>query len=589
MRSRELRDRASDGRDADGRDAGGKDAGSPAAARGTRRTGIVLGMLLALSLSTVGLGGCFLGDEDDGGVVAHAPTVSGTVTYDAVPTLVTGGVAALDYANTTKKPARFVVVEALDANDALLANTVTDATGKYALVLPTGATATIRVKAQMLAGAGNPLAVSVVDNTDANAQWATHGAPFATGSGAALTQDVDAGSGWTGTAYDDTQRAAGPFAILDTIYTAVQKVVSVDPAAKFPVLTVYWSPKNIGAGAGETDAEIALGQIGTTHFSAPDTDKGTGFQLFVLGKADNDTDEYDAHVVAHEFGHYLQSAFSRDDSIGGTHEEGDTLDVRVAFSEGWGNGWSGIALADPIYTDTLDVGQAKGDSFDVSVGATSNAGWFSEASVQKFFWDFAQAPAIGFAGVWTALTTGLTVSPALSSIHSYAYSLNAQIPAAGSAIAAILATQGTALPSDAYGTGESYFGLPEVQDLKPLYLVHPGVGQTLADVCVNNTQAPLQGTEREINRGGEFRFLRAALLAGAHTVTVTKLSADNAATTPIVQLYDKTGEIAESKDDGVDTQTLTATLAGGDYVLAVTDLQLKTAAADRSCFSVRID
>ena len=72
----------------------------------------------------------------------------------------------------------------------------------------------------------------------------------------------------------------------------------------------------------------------------------------MLGKENVDTDEYDASVIAHEWGHYYQSAFSRDDSPGGAHSGGDRLDRRVAFSEGWGNAWSGIALARSNYTDS---------------------------------------------------------------------------------------------------------------------------------------------------------------------------------------------------------------------------------------------
>jgi hypothetical protein len=118
-----------------------------------------------------------------------------------------------------------------------------------------------------------------------------------------------------------------------------------DAGAEFPELSVYWSPTNIGAGNGESDAEIALGQIRHQPLPGARQGQGTGYQLYLLGKPDNDTDENDSHVIAHEFGHYLQAAFSRDDSAGGTHEDGDVLDIRVAFSEGWGNGWGPAASA----------------------------------------------------------------------------------------------------------------------------------------------------------------------------------------------------------------------------------------------------
>lgn len=538
-------------------------------------------------LTAVFLAGCFSSSSDSG----VTPGAAGTITFDFVPTLVAGADTRLDYAHTVQLPARFVVVEAIDASTQdVYASTVTDANGKYSVVLPANVSVVIRARAQMSKAAGNLLDASVLDNTSGNASWSVTGPAFMTTQFGLQPQNLDAGSGWNGAAYVDAQRAAGPFAILDTLCTATQKVAAVDAAAVFPPLTVYWSPNNISAGSGDDAAEIALGQIGITHFSGPDTTTGAGYRLYVLGKADNDTDEYDRHVIAHEFGHYLQAAFSRDDSIGGDHASGDLLDQRVAFSEGWGDGWSGIALNDPIYTDTLGPAQATGSTFDVSAGAATNAGFFSEASVAKFFWDFNSAPSIGFSGLWIAMKSGLTLTPAVSGIHSFSYALNAQVPAASAAIASILSLQAVVLPSDPYGTGEMFFGTPPVQDLAPSYGVYPAVGQDLPNVCENNTQAPATANGREINRAGEFRFLRvAALAAGSHVITVTKLSSDNPTTAPVVIVYDKTGDTAESDGKAVDTLALTQTLAGGDYVVALTDFQLKGAAAARSCFNVRID
>jgi len=72
----------------------------------------------------------------------------------------------------------------------------------------------------------------------------------------------------------------------------------------------------------------------------------------ILGDENNDTDEYDAHVVVHEFGHYFENSLSRADSIGGPHTQSDRLDARIAFGEGWGNALSGMILDDPVYRDS---------------------------------------------------------------------------------------------------------------------------------------------------------------------------------------------------------------------------------------------
>ena len=57
------------------------------------------------------------------------------------------------------------------------------------------------------------------------------------------------------------------------------------------------------------------------------------------------TDEYDDHVVVHEWAHYFEANFSRSDSIGGDHASDNVLDIRLAFGEGFGNAYSAMASA----------------------------------------------------------------------------------------------------------------------------------------------------------------------------------------------------------------------------------------------------
>jgi hypothetical protein len=60
-------------------------------------------------------------------------------------------------------------------------------------------------------------------------------------------------------------------------------------------------------------------------------------EIYVLGKALVDTDEFDSHVIVHEWGHYFDANLARSDSPGGRHGPGDVLDPRIAFGEAWGN------------------------------------------------------------------------------------------------------------------------------------------------------------------------------------------------------------------------------------------------------------
>ena len=65
----------------------------------------------------------------------------------------------------------------------------------------------------------------------------------------------------------------------------------------------------------------------------------------VLGEEDVDTDEYDRDILAHEWAHYFEDRVARTDSIAGGHSPADLLDLRVAFSEGWGNSFAAMATA----------------------------------------------------------------------------------------------------------------------------------------------------------------------------------------------------------------------------------------------------
>ena len=82
------------------------------------------------------------------------------------------------------------------------------------------------------------------------------------------------------------------FSILDVIYQAQQLMLSVDNSVDFPLLTVNWSTLNSSA-----DGNISDGDIGTSFY--------LDNNLYILGRANADTDEYDKAVIAHEWGHYF--------------------------------------------------------------------------------------------------------------------------------------------------------------------------------------------------------------------------------------------------------------------------------------------
>jgi hypothetical protein len=465
------------------------------------------------------------------------------------------------YADTAVKPVRRAYVEVLNATSGTqLAITSTDDNGAYSASVPMNTNVIVRVRAQLLrTGALPNWDVTVRDNTQSSAIYSMQSSAFSTGA-AALTRDLRAGSGWGGSSYTG-QRVSGPFALMDTIYTAMQKVLSVAPASAFPSLKVFWSVNNTNSGG-----SIALGQIGTTFFIG----RSSGAEIYVLGKEDVDTDEFDAPVIAHEWGHYYQASFSRDDSPGGAHSTTERIDRRLAFSEGWGNGWSGIALGRSNYVDSGGPGQADGGSIDLTQGPATNQGWFSETSIQSIFWNLNQQ--VGFKPIHDTMTGALFRSGApVTSIHPFTAAFNATAPDSASALTTLLTGQGiSAAANDAYGTQENNAGgSPALNHVLPMY--SQAVVGTATSACVTNAADPLP--LRAGNKLGSFAYLRfTAPASRGYQFTISPPGGAN----PNYAIY---------RGGVVSRNTSSVNLSAGDYVLVVNDLNNSAAS---TCFGVII-
>lgn len=486
--------------------------------------------------------------------------LSGTATFDNVPN--TTGVLA--YASTTVKPIRAATVEVVSMTSDVLASSATDDNGKYVLQFPGNQMVKLRVRAESVkAGAGPQWDVSIRDNTADGSLYVLETSAFLVGS-AAVSRDMHASSGWTGTSYSAAARFAGPFALMDTIYTAMKKAVTADASLVFPTLRVYWSPNNV-----PYYGDIALGQVGGTFFSP--TNSGIG-QIAVLGRQDLDTDEYDASVIAHEWGHYYQWAFSRDDSPGGSHSGDDRIDARLAFSEGWGNAWSGIALARSNYVDSYGLAQGEGFEMDLSTGLSSNPGWFRELSIQSVLWNLHKQ--VGFLPIHAAMTGALRTGPALTTIYSFFSSLDAVSTAGSAALSTLLTDQNIhATPADPFGASETNSGgLPVVPTALPLYV--DAVVGTPVSACVSNVAG-------EWNKLGNHSYVKFnAPTAGSYAISVN----GTAGTDPDFDLYES-GLLATRATDGT-TESLTKTLAAGVHVLSIVDY---TNSGANTCFNVTIN
>ena len=488
-----------------------------------------------------------------------AVTLRGKASFDLVPS--NGGQGALNYAAISAKPVRGAVVDVIEASaDTVLASTSTDEQGAYSVQVPANSAIRVRVRAQSTgSGPGAKWEVSVRDNTQGNAIYAMESPPFASGP-ADTTRDVHAPSGWGGNRYTGA-RVAGPFAILDTVQQAMAKVRTVAPAASFPPLRLFWSPDNVPTGG-----SVALGQIGTTSY----TNDSAGAAIYVLGKEDVDTDEYDDSVIAHEWGHYYQHAFSRDDSPGGPHGFNDRLDQRLAFSEGWGNAWSGMVLGKSHYTDSLGARQGPGTDMDLSAGAPSPAGWYREASVQSVLWRLHSLH--GFAPFHQAMSGPLRTTRALTTIHSFAAAYAAVLPPSRSELSSLLAGQDiSGVTDDPWGSQESNDGgLPNL--VLPLYK-RPTVGAPFNEACVSNSVGP-------DNKLGSFVYLRYTIpAAGRYNVSINGPGNSD----PDFNVY-AGARVASATDLGT-SESLAVSLPAGDVVVALHDANNSST---KTCFNINV-
>lgn len=328
--------------------------------------------------------------------------LSGTVTYDWVPALdnVTEGGVRLGYASKAAKAARRVQVVALEGSTEV-ASANTNDSGQFQITVPDGKSVTLRVKARsqisnstadgiapdLCVGATWDIRIlnNKTDNSASNTNaslrplYVLDGATTYSSATANISLHAPLSTTGSGASTTYTNRAAAPFAMLDVMITQLELVCQGTANMNFPALIVNWSVDNTPSAGNKYQ-----GLISTSHYT---NESSTGPNLYILGKAGADTDEYDDHVVAHEFGHYLEDQIYRSDSIGGAHQMGDALDPRVAFGEGYGNALSAMTFNDPIYVDTGGAGQQSGFSINIGTAPSGDdRGVYSERSVQYLLW-----------------------------------------------------------------------------------------------------------------------------------------------------------------------------------------------------------
>ena len=486
------------------------------------------------------------------GVVA----LSGTITYDFIP-FKNGGTSGLDYNNISQEKVRGALLEIIDSSGSVVGRTSTNADGAYSINVAEG-NVKVRVSAKLYRAVSSGQSswdFEVKDNTNNDALYVMEGSFADLGTNSTQVRDLHASSGWDGRSYSST-RTAGPFAILDVVYQAIEKVTIAQSDAIFKPLDIFWSKNNVAA-SGDTN----LGQIITSHFN--------GTSLFILGSANSDTDEYDTAVVAHEWGHYYESAFSRSDSIGGSHGSGDMLDIRVAFGEGFGTALGCMIIDSPLYLDSL--GNAQGQSFGANLESktpsSENPGWFSEASVYRVLYDIFDSNddtgdtlSLGFTPIHNVLRGAEKNAAAFTSIFTFIKGLKDET-GENTKIDAITSNESIAPINDIYGTGRTNRAN---QNANPLYadLTVGGSVNIVTNYSATATSAR--------NKLGTYNFVKFTIPAsGNYTFNISQVGGSGTPD-PDFAIYQgsSTQPVATAEQVGV-SESLTTRLSSGTYRMAV--------------------
>ena len=486
--------------------------------------------LLGATLAACGSGG------DTGGSNQPPPSplpppappgvVTGVVQYEFPPPV--AGCAGLDFDNVILRPIRRATVQLIDANSlAVLDATASDDGGNYTLNVAPQTDAFVRVRAELKSASPSwdvEVRNNVVGSNNQNPPaladrplYTMDGTAFNSGDTGHL-RNLTASTGWGGSSYTGV-RAAAPFSVLDAIYSGMSLVLGDEPLASFAPLDAFWSPDNTTSASGEPN--IDSGELGTSFYD------GEINSLFLLGMDGADTEEFDDHVIVHEWGHYFEDVFSRSDSIGGPHGIGELLDMRVAFGEGFATALSGMALDDPRYCDSLwrANGNLTGFEIDIESEAGGTAGWYNESSVMKLIYDLwdvdddlADDSSIGFRPIFDVMTGDQATTPAFTSIFTFITYLKQQGTGQETFIDALLTGESiNPVSIDIYGSNETNDGPGSPPDVLPIYTeLTPGIS---INICTNSQN----DSGRNGNKLAEHRYLSMNLPA-AQQVTFSMIA-----------------------------------------------------------------
>ena len=504
-------------------------------------------------------------------------TISGVVSFDLVPHD-SGG--ALNYEDITVEPAKFVTVVLLDDSDTVLRTSRTNDSGHYELSSPQNTRVRVIAQAEMKRRDTDSWHYRVVDNTASEAVYVLAGNLVDSGNDDSI-RNLHAVSGWDSGANqfeNESVRPAAPFAILNSAFEAMVMVVNADPNVQLPQCDFNWSVNNQAI-----SGDIAEGFIGTSYY-----DPASG-HIFVLGDANDDTDEYDFSVIQHEMGHFMEDAISRSDSIGGSHGLSTEIDMRVAFSEGFANAFTAIASNQQRYMDSSGSSQSGGFSFSLEENNFPNRGWYSENSIGKILYDVSDSDneagddiSLGYEAIHRVMVSPEFVgNDALSSIFLFSEMFLSVVDTSAQTAFVNLLNNENIHSFQRYGAGETNDGgLPSSL---PVYKTL-SLGDSI-EVCSSNEIS-------EYNGLGVGQFVRLYVPSSATVNFNIERTSGQIVTDPDARLYAGGVYTAAFDSSDVNQETASLGLPAGEYVVEIFEASNSDMSSDtggETCFSVSAD
>ena len=307
-------------------------------------------------------------------------SVSGQAFYQKIDVTDSG----LDLNHPVMVPIRNARIEVVSrSTQSTVSVSETDQSGHFEVPVPFDPNLAVRVVSRL-----QNSSLRIADNTNLNAIYA-------------ISTDIDGRQPNPGVLLADTSRVSGAFNILEIVQRANETIRMADPSLDPPSVTIFWSTRNT-----RRTGNIAQGFVGTSFFNVANN------TAYILGDRNDDSDEFDDSVIAHEYGHMIAARFSRDDSPGGETHLGDILDPRVAWSEGWANFFSSAVRNDSIWRDDSGPNGATVYRFDLRerVPAADKPGYWSETSVGTLLWELYEGSDLTgnirypFPQIWAAFT-----------------------------------------------------------------------------------------------------------------------------------------------------------------------------------------